>query len=226
MVAGALLAALAPPAAAQATTEFWPEVDAYVRLNPAARFFLLTAPVVTGDDRSLSESQFGAHFEVGVAPIGRAKVRGLHDPDKMKYLRIRVGYRQSYTNDEEGASLSERRIIAEATTRAFLPGGVLAMFRNRGDFRWLEGDYSWRYRPRLWVERETALGPVTTIPYLSAEVFWDSRYDQWSRSRYSIGVAIPAARWLVPEAYLAYQSDWQPAVKYVTAIGLVTTLYF
>lgn len=223
-----LLGSLAPVAAAQATStaEFWPELDAYVRLNSWSRLFFLAAPVVSGDDRTLSESQLGAHIEVGVAPIGRARFRGLHDPDKMKYLRLRVGYRQSYTRDEDGASLSERRVIGEATARAFLPGGVMAMLRNRGDFRWIEGEYSWRYRPRLWVERETDLGPLTAIPYLSAEVFWDSRYDAWSRSRYTAGFAIPASHRVVPEVYYAYQSDWQPALKYVHALGLVTTLYF
>jgi hypothetical protein len=137
----------------------------------------------------------------------------------MKYLRLRVGYRQSFTHDGDGASLSERRVIAEATARALLPGGVLAMFRNRGDFRWLEGAYSWRYRPRLWVERETGLGPVTAIPYLSAEVFWDSRYHAWSRSRYTAGLVVPATKWLAPEVYYAYQSDWQPTVSTFTPLA-------
>lgn len=226
-VAVVLSAVLAPVAAAQTTTtEFWPEIDAYVRLNAATRLFFLAAPVVSRDDRTLSESQLGAHVEIGLAPIGRAKIRNLHDPDKMKYLRVRVGYRQSWTNDEAGADLSERRIIAEASIRAFLPGDLLLTLRNRGDLRWLEGEYSWRYRPRLLVERETDLGPVSVVPYASAEVFWDSRYDAWSRARYQIGLAVPVTKWLAPEVYYALQTDWQPTWKDVHAVGLVTTLYF
>jgi hypothetical protein len=144
----------------------------------------------------------------------------------MKYLRFRVGYRQSYTHDDDGSSISERRIIAELTARFFLPGDVLLMLRNRADFRWLEGDFSWRYRPRLWAERTTDLGPVTVVPYASGEVFWDSRYDEWSRTRLTAGVAVPATNWLVPEVYYAHQIDRQPSQKYVNALGLVATLYF
>jgi hypothetical protein len=228
LAAAVVLTAVLPQTApAQTTTtEFWPELGAYVRLSSATRLYFLAAPVVSRDDRTLSESQLGAHVEVGVAPIGRAKIRNLHDPDRMKYLRFRVGYRQSWTHDEAGASLSERRVIAELTARALLPGDLLLMLRNRGDFRWLEGAYSWRYRPRLLVERETDLGPVSVVPYASAEEFWDSRYDAWSRARYQIGLAVPVTRWLAPEVYYALQTDWQPTRKDVHAVGLVTTLYF
>jgi len=228
LVAVLALTGLAVPAVSAQTTvnEFWPEVDAYIRLNSSMRFFLLAAPVRAEGAEQFGEAQLGAHLEVGIAPIGRALIRKIQDPDKYRFLRLRVGYRQAFAQDSSGIDLSERRVIAELTPRAFVPGGILVTLRNRFDFRWLEDDYSWRYRPRIWLERETDIGPTTVIPYASAEVFWDSRFESWSRTRYQGGLAVPVAHWLVPEVYYAYQIDREPALRYLNALGLVATLYF
>ena len=141
------------------------------------------------------------------------------------YLRARVGYRRTFTF-ESGRDLSEQRVIVEITPRGFLPGGLLVALRNRLDLRWLEGDPSWRYRPRLWLERESRIGPVTVVPYGAAEVFFDSRFDDWIRTRYQAGIAVPATGWLVPEMYYARQIDDQPVLQYTNALGMVVTLYF
>jgi len=69
LAAGAILVGGSRPIQAQATTnEFWPELDTYVRLSPAARLFFMMAPVISRDAKSLSEQQFGANVEVGIAP--------------------------------------------------------------------------------------------------------------------------------------------------------------
>jgi hypothetical protein len=212
--------------AQQTTRELWPELDAYVHLTSSTRLFFLFAPVRSEDAESFSEAQLGAHIEAGLAPMSRKRRIPADDPDKLRYLRFRFGYRQAFTQDTVGRDLSERRVIAELTPRFFLPWNVLVALRNRLDFRWLEGDYSWRYRPRLWIERESVIAHVTFVPYLSAEVFYDSRYDSWARTRYQAGLAVPATRWLVPEAYYSRQTDRQPASKRTDALGLLATLYF
>jgi hypothetical protein len=106
------------------------------------------------------------------------------------------------------------------TPRAFLPFDVLVALRGRVDFRWLEEGYSWRPRVRLWIEREGPVGPVVLIPYVSAETFYDSRYDAWSRTYYQAGIAVPVSRRVVPELYYGRQNCGPGATAAaVTKIG-------
>jgi hypothetical protein len=116
--------------------------------------------------------------------------------------------------------------VAEVTPRAFLPLDVLVALRWRVDFRWLESGYAWRPRVRLWIEREGPIGPVVLIPYLSAEAFYDSRYDAWSRNYYQAGIAVPVTKRVVPEVYYGRQVDQEPTDKTVNALGIVVTFYF
>lgn len=227
LAAGTLVGGLSRPAVAQTTVgEIWPELDAYVRLSSAARLFLALAPVLSGDAKSLSEQQAGANIEVGIRPLPLNPRRKAQDADKLRYLRLRLGYWRIGTHDSSGRSLSERRLIAEVTPRAFLPLDVLVALRGRVDFRWLEAGYSWRPRLRLWVEREGPVGPVVLIPYVSAETFYDSRYDAWSRSYYQAGIAVPVTKRVVPEVYYGRQIDREPSDKTVNALGVVVTLHF
>ncbi|MBS1241916.1 MAG: hypothetical protein H6R40_1343 [Gemmatimonadetes bacterium] len=227
LAAGAILVGPARVARAQNTVgEVWPELDAYVRLSSAVRLFFMAAPVFSRDAKSLSEQQLGANVEMGVAPLAPARRARAQDADKLSYLRFRLGYYRIGTHDSSGSSLSERRLIAEVTPRVFLPLDLLVALRGRMDFRWLEEGYSWRPRVRLWIEREGPVGPVVLIPYVSAETFYDSRYDAWSRSYYQTGIAVPVSRRVVPEVYYGRQLDREPSDKTVNALGMVVTLYF
>ena len=67
---------------------------------------------------------------------------------------------------------------------------------------------------------------LALVPYGSAEVFWDSRYDDWMRTRYQLGAAVPLKPWLAPEVYFAFQRDEQPERSYTRALGVVVALYF
>ena len=62
-----------------------------------------------------------------------------------------------------------------------LLGDVLLSDRNRIDLRDIAGEFSWRYRNRLSVEKEFSIGRVRVNPYTRFEVYYDSRYDLRSR---------------------------------------------
>jgi hypothetical protein len=227
LAAGAILAGGVRAAPAQETVgEFWPELDAYVRLSSSARLFLVMAPVISRDAGSLSEQQAGASIEAGIAPFQPTRRRKAQDADKLRYLRVRLGYWRIGTHDSSGSSLAERRLVAEVTPRVFLPFDVLVALRGRVDFRWLDTGYAWRPRVRLWIEREGPVGPVVLIPYVAAETFYDSRYDAWSRTYYQAGIAVPVSKRVVPEVYYGRQIDREPADKTVNALGVVVTLYY
>ena len=66
---------------------------------------------------------------------------------------MRIGYRYLHN---AGDDPDENRGVLEVTPRYPLVRGVLVSNRNRIDFRFIEGEYSWRYRNRLSLEREVS----------------------------------------------------------------------
>jgi hypothetical protein len=213
--------------AQETSYQIWPEVDAFVKLSPSVRLFFALAPVWYKDSESFTESTIGAFVEAGVFPIIRKKsIRKSFDANKLQYARFRLGYEHCITREGSNVDLSEQRIVADLTARYFIPLDVLVTLRNRFDIRWLEGDNSWRYRARLWVERESYIGKFDFIPYAMAEVFYDSRYKSWCRTRYQFGSAFPIKSWLAPEIYFLYEINWKSKKSYLGALGLVVTFYF
>lgn len=51
----------------------------------------------------------------------------------------------------------EHQILSEQTLRKLLPGDLLLSDRNREDFRFINGGFSFRYRNRVTIERELPL---------------------------------------------------------------------
>lgn len=220
-----------PTAANSATvTQLWPEIDVYYRLNQDARLFFLVAPVreVNNGQRSeIDDTQFGAHIEVGLFPITHARqAKARYDHDRMKYLRFRTGVR--YLHYDGDSEKDEWRIIAELTPRAHLPMEMHLVFRNRLDLRWIDDVYSWRYRPRLWLEREFKVGDhMALVPFVSAELYWDSRSDTWNRTRYQLGTIVSVTKWFAPEVYWAHQLDDASDGETVTnALGIDAVFFF
>ena len=227
-IATSLAFAPTPARAQEAETveQFWPDANAYVRLNESQRLWFLVAPVHERNE-GLEEIQVGAHWEIGLSPRWRAARLGeMYDADRLRYLRFRAGIRYSASLEESNDD-EEWRGILELTPRAGLPGDIVGAFRNRGDLRWINGDFSWRYRPRLWLEREFSIAThVALVPYGSAEIFYDSRYEAWTRTRYQFGVAVPVSKAFAPEVYVSRQRDEEPTLKYTNALGLVLGFFF
>jgi hypothetical protein len=230
VLALAILCASPPAARGDDDKQLWPELDVYYRLNPSARLFFLIAPVseVTNGQRSdITDTQLGANVDIGLFPILRAHERpALYDNHRMTFLRFRTGVR--YLTVDGDDAKDEWRIVAELTPRAHLPQGLLLAFRNRFDLRWVDDVYSWRYRPRLWLEREFKVGKeMALVPYVSAELFRDSRSNTWNRTRYQVGTAVSVTPWFAPEIYWAHQLDDASDGDTVTdALGIVAAFFF
>lgn len=86
-------------------------------------------------------------------------------------------------------SLLRSTDLIEQTLRKLLPGSLLLSDRNREEFRFVNGDFSFRYRNRVTIEREFHLFKQRNItPYVSGEIFYDTRYRVWNRNRLALGV--------------------------------------
>jgi hypothetical protein len=160
--------------------EFWPEVDGWISLTDRARIFLLATGAAASED-GYSEATFGVHLDYKLKPhpfhpFRRDKQLG---EDRTGRMSARIGYRYGESFHDEGDDYQEQRILAELTGRWVPAGKWLVSDRNRGDFRWLHGEYSFRYRNRVRLEHTTTVAGYELIPYGTAELYYDTRYDRW-----------------------------------------------
>ncbi len=224
VLAGLLTVSCGISAHAQ-STQAWPEISTFVKLNQQMRFYFLAT--TTKEHRNSTDGEFGPNFDFYLKPLGHLKRLILLplDESKNRVLMIRVGYR--YLPTYEGDNPAEHRGILEATSRYPLMRGVLVSDRNRLDIRSIGGEHSWRYRNRLTVEKEFAVGRFRFGPYARGEIYSDSRYNKCSRTELTAGSVFPITRHFELEGYFAHQHDTSKSPnRTVNAVGTVINLYF
>jgi|SRR6266496_669148 len=209
------------------SNEFWPEIDVYINVKPKVRLYLLGTLSKAVEDGELFNAQA---FEAQI---------GVHiDYIPNKHVVLRTGYRFGTAVGSNNDPFKEHRLLTEQTLRKLLPGGVLLSDRNREDFRFINGDFSFRYRNRLKIEREVQLFKERTItPYVSGEIFYDTRFSVWNRNRLAVGVQQslrrgPVLRMLLPkrqvilDLYYMRQNDSRSSTQHVNALGAALAFYF
>ena len=202
-------------------TELWSEVDVYVPLNEKWRLFFRYSLRKAEETREDIESTVGAHLDYAIN----------------KRFTLRAGYRYGFSPNDANP-FKEHRIVAEQTFRQELPLAILLSDRNRQDFRFVNGSFSFRYRNRLQFEREFRMLKRSFTPHASVEVFHDSRFDVWNRNRLTAGTQIqlkrgfPLLRELTPrkqvilDLYYTKQNDSRSDPHHVHAIGATLALHF
>ena len=112
--------------------------------------------------------------------------------------------------------------------------------RNREEFRFVTGDYSFRYRNRLNVERDVSLRGYRFTPYGQVELFFDSRSLSWSRNVYTGGIVFPLSRpaeggvktkptirdRMSLDVYFTRQNDKRSDPRHVNAVGVTLQFAF
>ncbi|HKO61831.1 MAG TPA: DUF2490 domain-containing protein [Pyrinomonadaceae bacterium] len=211
--------------------EFWPSLEAYINVKPKVRLYLLGTVSKSIEDGELFnaqsyEAQIGAHVD--------------YIPNDHFILRAGYRYGRSVGNNDDG--FREHRLVTEQMVRKLLPGDLLLTDRNREDFRFINGDFSFRYRNRVMIEREFQLNvPLlrrrTITPYVSGEISFDTRFGIWNRNRYAVGVVQslrrgPIRRMLLPkrqvnlDIYLMRQNDSRSSPSHVNALGASLIFHF
>jgi len=167
----------------------------------------------------------GAHIDYFAKPLVREWLHEHPDAEKKHYLTFRAGYRYSWDIDDAPGGYTENRLLVEGTARAALRR-FFALNRSRFEWRDVNDKTSWRYRNRTRVEGDISMGTRAATPYLMAEFFYDSRYDEWNRQLYYVGVDWPIHRKAVLDTYYARQNDSVSSPAHVNAFGLTLGLYF
>jgi hypothetical protein len=207
--------------------EFWPEIDVYITVKPRVRLYLTGTVSKSVEDGELRNAQ-GYEGQIGVHV----------DYIPNKHVILRIGYRYGTSVGSNSEPFKEHRLLTEQTLRQLLPGDLLLSDRNREDFRFVNGDFSFRYRNRVTLEREVHLFKGRTItPYVSGEIFYDTRYNTWNRNRFAVGVQQsllrgPLRKMLLPkrqitlDLYYMRQNDSRSDTQHVSAIGAALAFYF
>ena len=226
LLAAALFAlpALSGAARASGSWQSWPEISAFVNLHPQARLYLDAAYAqdVGANNQTLDAA---VYVDISLMPILRPALLR-EDWAGSRYLWARIGYDHVFKGERWVPTPAEDRCILSLYGKGPLPAAVWFELRSRADLRWIEGDYSTRYRLRGEFTREFAPFQRPLMPYLNVEWFWDTRYSGVSRVLFMAGTEVTVSQSFRFELYLARQEDRFPSEASVNALGLVAKWYF
>jgi hypothetical protein len=212
------------PAAAQSTGEFRPELGIYIQQGPVIRIEFVNSFSGVLSSRDW-EGDFAFYVETALRPVFRRELRERPDMFRNKYLALRAGYLYG-TSLTSGNSAHENRAILELTSRYILPWRLVISDRNRGEFRFIQGQpFSTRYRNRLRLERDVQFGWLNCTPYVYDEIFYDTRYDRWSPNRYALGVEFPVGPHVVLEPYYLRQNSSRSNPPHINVFGFKFNVY-
>jgi len=167
--------------AQNSSLEFWPETDIWYQLSPSWR---LSSFISITKYNESKEQDLNIYVQ-GDYAWGKTK-RTIHkrlvDQNRASQLKawlVRSGFMEGWSLGEYAGEYKEDLLFAEIHKRIPLRGGVLLSQRFRVESRWLgQGQtYSGRYRYRIMIEKEYHAGPSSIVPYVNAELYWDSRYS-------------------------------------------------
>jgi hypothetical protein len=227
---GGLLAcaclSIAGPVQAEDKQELWPELGAFVQLNDRARA-CFDASYALGKESDVRSADVAVCLDVSLKPVVRRELLSSTDWQRNRYLWARVGYDRIFeATDSKGTEVSENRGVFALYGRVPLPANTWLETRTRADFRSIGGEHSNRYRFRLDLSREFTLRDHPVVPNINFEWFYDTRYDDWSRTLATAGVEVTATERFRYQVYLARQEDRLPARTDLDALGVVLKWYF
>jgi hypothetical protein len=212
------------PARAQtSTTEFFPEVDANIKLNSHVQIVFQVKETREGGDPTQVELGPSIVFHLNSLVRLRDVTAFDLDDSKSRPLVLSVGYR--YVPSPDKATVN--RLEPVVTFHFPITGRILVSDRNRADLDWSDGNFTWRYRNRLTLERRIAIHSYHPAPYVSAEAFYESRYSKWSTTALYAGCLFPLGRHVELDPYYEHENNTGPSPnQQINGGGIVLNLYF
>jgi len=211
------------PAFTQQNVQFLPEVDAYLKLNSMFRVYVEAKDDQDGGDSA--QAGIGPSVQLYLKPLARLKTMRAFDLDdaKSRFLVLETGYR--YIGEPD--TPTENRMIAAATFNFPMKAGFSVSDRNRFEFDWRNGDYSWRYRSKLTLERTVSIHSYHHIPYVAVEPYYLSQYNKWSTTALYVGGLFPVGRHVEFNPYYEHENNTGGKTNHPeNAVGLALYLYF
>ena len=169
-------------------SEVDPGVAIGVEVNRRVRLDFYTGREKS-DELDSGKWKVGAGVSIRSKPLFKRFIDNF-DSDKQHVLVTGVTYEYSRASEADAKSI-EHKLMLDATARWAFAGNFLLSNRSRFEFRWIQDEYRFRYRNRLFLEREFKMKNLKFTPYGGAEAFWDQKRKDWDHFRFTGGVQIP-----------------------------------
>jgi hypothetical protein len=206
------------------STEFLPEIDAHLKVHSNMRFVFQAKD--TREGGGSTEAEVGPSIDFYLKPLVKLTENSAFDPDdaKSRPLVLSIGYRYVPSPGKAPVDRMEPVAIFHLPTR----GRILISDRNRADLDWpTSGNFTWRYRNRLTLERRVTVHSYHPAPYASAEVFYESQYKKWSTTALYAGCLFPIGKHVQFDPYYEHQNNTgKPPNQQLNQFGLALNLYF
>jgi hypothetical protein len=142
---------------------------------------------------------------------------------KSRFLVLEVGYRYLAAPNTP----PDNRMIPVITFNFPLKAGFHLSDRNRADLDWKDGEFTWRYRNKLTVERTFSIYSYHLIPYIAAEPYYVSQYGKWSTTSLFAGCLFPVGKHFEFNTYYEHENNTgKHPDNPVNQVGLALYLYF
>jgi hypothetical protein len=228
VISGACVAAMfllfaASVRAQKEQTQFLPEVDLHYEFIPTARLFVQAKDDRDGGDPA--QFTFGPSLLIYRKPLAKLERLVVFDLDttKTRALVFESGYRVITAPNTP----VENRLIEAVTFNFPIVEWFFVSDRNRVDLDWQNGQFTWRYRNRLTLQRTFTIRSYHFSPYVSAEPFYESQYGKWASTDLYVGSLFPAGRHVVFNPYYEHENDTgkKPNMQ-KNYLGLQVVFYF
>ena len=203
--------------------QFLPEIDAHLELNASLRAYVEAKNDRDGGDPT--QFTIGPSIQFYLKPLVKLKRVKTFDLDdaKSRALVVEAGYRYITA---PGAPPEERMVLA-ATSHFPIAAGFRLSERSRADLDWKSGNFTWRYRNKLTVERTFAIHSYHLIPFVAAEPFFESQYSKWSTTSLYAGCLFPVGRHVEFNTYYEHDNNTgKHPNQQVNSAGLALYLFF
>jgi hypothetical protein len=217
------LLALCPASPSQTpVSEFWPQINAQIQIP---RHFRTTAYVGMQNSESFPYQQIFGGADLGYQwkRITKRHVAN-SDSDKEHTLVIAAGYEYLHTLNS-GKIKDEDRGLLQGTIARRPWSPLLITDRNRVEFRWVNGDYSTRYRNLLTLNYDLLVRKHRLTPYGAAEAYYDGGKGSWNEEQYTAGIEWPVHRLFAMQTYYLRQHCTTCNPVNVNAAGLNLNIY-
>jgi hypothetical protein len=205
------------------SVQFLPEIDSYLKVNPMVRFYFQAKDDREGGDPV--QATLGPGIDFYLKPLLKLKKIAAFDLDDAKHrpLVLEAGYRYITSPNAD----PENRFLTAVTLHFPMKGSFLITDRNRADLDWKGGQFNWRYRNKLTLERTFAIYSYHLIPYVAAEPFYESQYSKWSTTSVYAGCLLPVGKHVQFNPYYEHDNNTgKKSNEQVNSVGLTLDLFF
>ena len=211
------------------TSEFWPEVDIWYRLDQNWRFSSFSS-ITKYNESKYRDMNISLNIDYSWGKTKNIIYRRLLDQERqqiMKALMVRGAYAKGWSIGNNKGNYKEDMIFGEIHHRIPLKGDILLSHRLRMDTRWMgdENDFSYRFRYRLMLEKEYKFEKYSFVPFLNFEPYWDSRYNKIIKYRFIGGVTTNLNEKFALEGNVNYQNNKNYDTENVYVLNVILHIF-